>query len=553
MTLRARLLTVTVAMVAVVVLALVALNLNSLVAAWIDFSSDRAEIAGREVQSFVVRRLVERTAAADRPTKIGDIKKLWMQTVASDGDVASLVEQTMAQSRSIVEIEVAGEDGRILASSNPTRRGTAIITRADLRSLGDENPVARIRAIMDSGADYQTMVTLGIPGQVKPVFTIQVLSSLILLRAAVLPDIRNLALISTLALAAAITLAWWAAATALKPLVRVSHLIDTIYMDKESAAREAAKVYAAEGAGAIGGDGSQTRHEHGWGSASGARELAVIESKLSLLGERYRNVQDDATRLRSNLDHVLERLDGETRKQFENEILLSRRLAAINSLTGRVAHEIKNPLNSIVLRLDMLKARLSEEVPDAEPELVILSQEVIRLDRVVRTFLDFNRPVEVNIADLNVVALVTELVDFLAPEAARKGIELQFIHKADLLMIRADDDLLRQALTNIAINGIEAMEGGRGRLRIEVGQEEGLSVIRVSDTGPGISRENREKIFQLYFTTKRTGTGIGLAMTFRAIQLQAGTIDWVSEPGQGTTFRIVLPLAASLPVMEARV
>jgi signal transduction histidine kinase len=102
---------------------------------------------------------------------------------------------------------------------------------------------------------------------------------------------------------------------------------------------------------------------------------------------------------------------------------------------------------------------------------------------------------------------------------------------------------MRQALLNVAMNAIEAMENG-GSLRVDVSQEDGSSVISISDSGPGISAENREKIFQLYFTTKTKGSGIGLAMTFRAIQLQGGNIEWTSEPGQGTTFRISLPLAA---------
>ena len=122
--------------------------------------------------------------------------------------------------------------------------------------------------------------------------------------------------------------------------------------------------------------------------------MAAIESKLSLLGERFRDAREDASHLRTNLEGVLEKLDAKTRRHFEGQIALARRLTAINSLTGRVAHEIKNPLNSIALRLEMLRSQAAGEGSETESEIAILSEEVTRLDRVVRTFLDFNRPVE---------------------------------------------------------------------------------------------------------------------------------------------------------------
>ncbi|HYA17408.1 MAG TPA: ATP-binding protein [Bryobacteraceae bacterium] len=525
MTLRARLLSVTVAMVAIVVIALVGLNLNSLISTWVGSAADRAEDAGRQVQASIVRRIERGVPAPAAPLTIPEVKDLWMQAIAKDAELDSLLEQTMAQSRSIIEIDVAGEDGEILASSNPERRGTRMRARTDLGSLRDAEPAGRFRAVLDSAADYQTTVPLGIPGQNRPVFTVQVLSSLILLRAAIEPAMRQMEIVSALAFAAAILLAWWAAAMALRPLRRVEHLIDEIGTARERPADAGA-------------------------AQSGEKELEVIESKLSLLGERFRSAREDATRLRSNLNAALGKLDAETRRQLESELMLSRRLTAINSLTGRVAHEIKNPLNSIVLRLEMLRARLSEDAPDAEPEISVLAQEVVRLDRVVRTFLDFSRPVDVRIEELDITALVGDLVQFLSPEAARNGVAVEFVRPAERLVIRADGDLVRQALTNVAVNAIEAMENG-GRLRLEIGEEGGFAVIRVSDTGPGISPENREKIFQLYFTTKSRGTGIGLAMTYRAIQLQGGNIDYTSEAGRGTTFRIALPLASAQAAVEA--
>jgi signal transduction histidine kinase len=109
-------------------------------------------------------------------------------------------------------------------------------------------------------------------------------------------------------------------------------------------------------------------------------------------------------------------------------------------------------------------------------------------------------------------------------------------------VVKADADLLRQALVNITVNAIEAMERG-GQLRIYVEKNSDFAVICVQDTGPGIPPAQRDKIFQLYYTTKPRGSGIGLAMTFRAVQLHGGTIEVEGEPGKGTTFRVTLPLA----------
>jgi hypothetical protein len=314
---------------------------------------------------------------------------------------------------------------------------------------------------------------------------------------------------------AAFLLSWWAASLALRPLDRIGHLIDNIAAGK---ALETSR------------------------SRDAAQEFAVIESKLSLLGERYRDAREDATRLRSNLEGVLEKLDAETRRHFENQIGIARRLTAINSLTARVAHEIKNPLNSIALRLEMLRGRMAEESPDSEPEFAIISEEVTRLDRVVRTFLDFNRPVELALEDLDLAEEVTDILRLMEPEAQKKGIAASCRRPSKAIVVKADAGLLRQALLNIVVNAIEAMEQG-GELVIEITEDSETCSIRIADTGPGIPREERDKIFHLYFTTKPRGTGIGLAMTFRAIQLHGGTITVDSEPGQGTAFQITLPLA----------
>lgn len=507
-TLRVRLLSLTLLMVAIVALSLVLLNVNSLIGHLLYIAGQSSEMTSDQVQSFIINH------AAKLPgLTVDQAEKLWMEEVSNDTDLATMLEQNMAESRSIVEINIAGPDGIILASSNPRQVKTKMEGKQPLNALLDAGLISRIETIFTSNQDYETRKREGVAGQT--VFTIQVLMSPILLRNEIFPELEGMALWSGIAMLIAFVLAYWSANIALRPLSRISQVIDDIASGKSPPALE-------------------ERSEE-------ARELAMIESKLSLLGERFRGAQEDASQLRSNLEGVLEKLDAGTRRALEQQIALARRLTAINSLTGRVAHEIKNPLNSISLRLEMLRSRMADESPDVEPEFAILSEEVTRLDRVVRTFLDFNRPVELVVEDVDVGESAAEIVRLIDPEATQKGIDLSLERPAEGVMVKGDRDLLKQALLNIAVNGIEAMNDG-GKLRIGVEKNRDHCAVSIQDTGPGIPREQREKIFQLYFTTKPRGTGIGLAMTFRAVQLHGGTIDVESESGKGTTFRVTLPL-----------
>jgi len=136
--------------------------------------------------------------------------------------------------------------------------------------------------------------------------------------------------------------------------------------------------------------------------------------------------------------------------------------------------------------------------------------------------------------------MVQEIAEFLRPEAQSHNVTVEVLAVAESAMVKVDRDLLRQALLNIAVNAVEAMETG-GTLRLEVMREHSLCLVRLADTGPGMSPELRSKIFDLYFTTKSSGSGIGLAMAFRAVQLHGGTIEVESVLGEGTVFTVKLP------------
>ena len=194
------------------------------------------------------------------------------------------------------------------------------------------------------------------------------------------------------------------------------------------------------------------------------------------------------------------------------------------------------------MHVEVARMKLAREDIDVAPQMEIISREILRLDRVVKTFLDFTRPVELHPADVPLDAFVREIVDLAAPQAAAAGIRVSVNADTDAVNIRVDEDLMKQALLNVVVNALQAMPQG-GELRIECAVREEEAEIRISDTGVGIPAELRDKIFLLYYTTKPEGSGIGLAMTFRIVQLHDGSIDFTSEPGKGTTFVLRLPVS----------
>jgi len=161
---------------------------------------------------------------------------------------------------------------------------------------------------------------------------------------------------------------------------------------------------------------------------------------------------------------------------------------------------------------------------------------------VVKTFLDFTRPVELKYRVVPLRDVVREIEELTRPQAEAAKVRMTVEPVSEGVDVRVDRDMFKQALLNVVVNAIQSMKDG-GDLRLECSSAGDTAEIRIVDTGPGIPPELRDKIFRLYFTTKPGGSGIGLAMTFRIVQLHDGTIDFSSEPGKGTTFVIRLPIA----------
>jgi signal transduction histidine kinase len=236
--------------------------------------------------------------------------------------------------------------------------------------------------------------------------------------------------------------------------------------------------------------------------------------------------------------------DPEATRQIGRQLQTADRLTAISRITGGVAHEVKNPLNAILMHVELARMKLAKGDNDLKPQMDIITSEIVRLDRVVKTFLDFTRPVELHPVDVPLEAFVNEMAELARPLAETAGIAVTVQQETDGVSIAVDLDLLKQAMLNVVMNAIEAMPDG-GQLRFESSVRGDDAEIRISDTGCGIPSDVKDKVFGLYFTTKQKGSGIGLAMTFRIVQLHDGTIDFTSEPRKGTAFMIRIPTAVS--------
>lgn len=237
--------------------------------------------------------------------------------------------------------------------------------------------------------------------------------------------------------------------------------------------------------------------------------------------------------------------------KLEQELEVSRRLAAVGRLTAGVGHEVKNPINAMVVHLELLRSKLEAAgegrafLSGAQRHVEIISGEMERLDRVVQTLADFTRPMELRIEELDLSDVVEAVVELMSGEMEANNVEF-FCRLEESVTVRADAEMLRQALLNLVLNGMQAMTRG-GVLRIEVRKENDTAIVEVADQGEGIAPEAMPHIFDLYFTTKPKGSGIGLAMTYRIVQMHGGAMEAASVPGAGAVFTMRLPALMVTP------
>ncbi|HUB17453.1 MAG TPA: ATP-binding protein [Acidobacteriaceae bacterium] len=254
-------------------------------------------------------------------------------------------------------------------------------------------------------------------------------------------------------------------------------------------------------------------------------------------------IHDAQSRDRHSLGALLTIHDLESVREIETELEVSRRMASIGRLTAGVGHEVKNPINAIVVHLELLRNKV-QVGGDALRHLDIIQSEIRRLDRVVQTLVDFSRPVELQLKDQDLRSVVSSVLMLASAELETRGVIVESQSPPRPVPCRVDADLLEQALLNVVLNGAQAMATG-GLLEVRVTEDNRWAYIRIRDHGEGIPDDIRARIFDLYFTTKKEGSGIGLAMTYRIVQMHHGQIDVESKAGSGTTFVLRLPLIIS--------
>ncbi|MDR2898554.1 MAG: PAS domain S-box protein [Spirochaetaceae bacterium] len=245
------------------------------------------------------------------------------------------------------------------------------------------------------------------------------------------------------------------------------------------------------------------------------------------------------------------RIDDITEKR-NHEVLLRRmeNLASLTSLAASVAHEIKNPLGSISIHIQLVQkaVRASREgdglLPDesrVEKYLAIVNEEIERLNKIIVDFLFAVRPINATLLPVNPTQMLVSLADFFRPELESCNIDLQLNlleHSPELML---DERLCKQMIINLVKNSIVSMPSG-GMLWISTLIKDERYIIKVADTGEGMPEEALERIFEPYYTTKANGTGLGLTMVYKIVQEHSGTVEVQSVPDEGTVFTITFPI-----------
>jgi PAS domain S-box-containing protein len=261
-------------------------------------------------------------------------------------------------------------------------------------------------------------------------------------------------------------------------------------------------------------------------------------------GKRWQVSLDFVQEKSTQIGALLIMRDTESVRRIGDEIEMSRRLSASGRLTRGVAHEVKNPINAIVLHLQLLQNKLAQTEPDTRRHMDIIDSEIRRLDRVVQTLVDFTRPRDLHLEDVDLRRILEDVAVLAVPDAEQHGVTIERSLPAEPLPVKADVDLMKQALLNVVINGVQSMPQG-GPMTISARREDDVVIAEIRDHGAGIPQDLHEKIFELYFTTKQGGSGMGLAYTYQILQWHNGAVEFESNEGAGTTFRFRIPVLAS--------
>jgi signal transduction histidine kinase len=544
------------------------------------------------------------------PNNPAELRNLEAEAVRGDAALMAVIDSVNRYSLTVYDINIGDSRESTLLSTDPENEDKPLPARPNYNQLLNANSIQLMREVFGSPRVFDVVVPLERNGE--PFASVHVGVRTTFLRAVYEPWLSEAFTLMCFALGTALLAAFLLSNLALRPLEEISRQLDRLTPSNE--AKQAPR------------------------QATARQDTAArVSSKIEIIGQRMRNVEEVFSALKENLDQILGNLqdgillftgDGravlvseaarrflgieqgvilglraqeifdpstvlgrtlreafETRTalaqaevrtetgrriqasvdfihdsrasqelgalvtlhdlesvaEIESELELSRRMAAIGRLTRGVGHEVKNPINAIVVHLELLKAKLGEAGAPAVRHLEVIDSEIHRLDRVVQTLVDFSRPVELQLREQDLRTVVGEVLALAAEEFSTHHVTLVSRLPSAPLLAKIDADLLKQAVLNVIQNGAQAMPQG-GKLEVVLEEDKKEAVLRVADEGPGIPEEIREKIFDLYFTTKSGGSGIGLAMTYRILQLHHGSVEVQSKAERGTEFLLRIPL-----------
>jgi two-component system, sporulation sensor kinase E len=297
---------------------------------------------------------------------------------------------------------------------------------------------------------------------------------------------------------------------------------------------------------------------------------ATLEGEDTVLDREFGLESKGSTRLvaasvsplvsRGKIEGAIVHLEDITEKRRkEAQLRRAESLASLTTLAAGIAHEIKNPLGAISIRMQLIERALqgkeSVEASAIARHLGVVDEEIDRLNKIVVDFLFAVRPMDVRLMEADAGELLAQVAEVIAPEAERSGIMTELSVAEGLPRLQMDTRLMKQAILNLVKNAIAAMPGG-GKLNLRAERKDDEVLVSVSDSGVGIPEEDLPKIFEPYFTTKENGTGLGLTITFKIVKEHRGEIAVKSRPGQGSTFTVSLPVPQKerrlLPYDEGR-
>lgn len=416
------------------------------------------------------------------------------QAVRTSRSVQSALEAAI-YSQDVIDAVIVDPSGVVIASSDPLQVGRVVAARTPLNRLIADHGLAQLQAVYNTSQSLEWSQPIALGD--TPFGEIRIGLSTLLVRRDLNQSLAPAAVAAGVALLVAVVMAMLLAQVVLRP-------------------------------------------------------MHVIRSSLSRLGRgdlgATLDLRDDEFR---ELGDVFDQVSAQLRAASPGGVTpaqlaeLSRRLTMVGRLTAGVAHEMKNPLNAMTIHLELLKQKLAAGKP-AGTHVETIEHEIRRLDERIQGFLKFVRPEESTLAPVALAPLLASVLDAVQPEAERAGVAIERACGDAALRVQGDAAQLRDAFLNLAQNTIQAMPKG-GRLTIRCAALPNQRVrVRVEDTGVGIAPENLARIFELYYTTKERGTGVGLSMVYRTVQVHNGEIDVESTVGLGTAFVVVLPAAATL-------